>query len=420
MENFEVMQRSQLLSTTQQPNNYKLSILLSSCSVILLFSDPRVLLRTFFGQYAEALGLIILGILFLATVRAFRINNFSVKTYYVAFFIIISIIRAIYSDVPILTIVQMIPTLIGIIALSIIGYQSNFIKHLFIAFSFAMSLHFVSIYIPLDFLKPGYNFSSFYGIFYYEITREFGYTTAPGVLSLYSAMGMSIATVMLSREKKIIWLILLLVSIGCGISTYNRSFISGIVVYIFLLPVIFVKSKKKIVYLFLIIVFILSSFYSLSKTDYADIMKDRFTSTSFERDLETRFKGGHGIIPSLKSVLNNPIMGNQTYNVFLSRIETYNGEEYISPSNGFASILATRGLIFFIPFLIWTITAIVNLYNLSFKSNNDDDKNTSFALLACFLVGQAVCISDALLESFAMLMPLTLGLLIRVEKNNKY
>lgn len=392
---------------------HQVSVTISSLAVVLLFSNPRILLRIFIPEsgIAELVGFIAFVVLLVSTALVRDVGRMNKYGLYIAIFMILSMLRYFYAGYNPAVVIQGFPTLVGAVAITSFGFNQTFIRHLINAFTVAMILHFVSIYVPFGFIASGLDVQTLYGMSSYLVGRSSGFTSAPGVLSLYASVGLAIGLVMLSREKRIMWALLIIASLGCGIGTGNRSFIFGLGAIALVLPVLFVKGHRSLVASGISLGILALAFGLIFfKTTYGERIRARFVGEEIREEIKVRLTGAHGFIPGIKALTVNPFWGTVKYEHRSGRALVFNGEDFVSPSNGYVAIFATRGAIFGGVFLFWTLLACVRLWRVASNADDPMQRLWASALLAGFMVGQVICLFDALLESFVMLMPLAFGL----------
>jgi hypothetical protein len=393
----------------------KMSLVISVCAVLVLFSDPRVLLRVLVpvSGLNEALGLIVAGTLSLAALLVAANSKHGVRwSIALGAYGAASMLRFLVAGYDWQTILQWIPAYLGAAAAAAFGLDHRFVRRMFNALTVAMVLHAISIYVPLEFVKKGLDVQTAYGPSSDLYGRATGFTYAPGLLSLYSSVGFSVGMVMFVSEWKVRWLILVFLSIFCGLGTLNRSFLLGIGTSAFVIPLIWVRlgrAFKKGVALTVVFGGVLVA--TLYATDYYSMMAERLSRDEMERDLEMRFIGKAGTIPALQAVVANPLIGSVAFNPEHERPMVFNGQEFVLVHNGFAWTFATRGMVFGLLFYYWALLAVVRLW----RETGSTDRRRQIcaaALLAGYLVGQAVSLVEAFHETFIMLMPVAVGIAI--------
>ncbi|MBU0614331.1 hypothetical protein KJ766_03580 [Patescibacteria group bacterium] len=401
--------------------HYYVSLSIASCAVILFFCDPRVLLRTIipFPFFAEMVGLLVVILLLISTVLVVPLNRINKYGVYIVIFLVLSMLRFLYAGGDPKVIIQGVPAIIGIVAITSFGFNMTFIRHLMNAFIVAMMLHSIAIYFPIDFIQIGLDAHTQYGASSFLLGRPSGFTVAPGVLALYSSIGLTIGIVMLACEKRINWVILVITSLLCGIGTTNRSFLIAFSICILLIPLLLLKNRQGIFKSLIIacVIALTATVYFMNST-YGERITKRFTGPNFQKDISTRLTDNHGILPSIKAVMGNPFLGSLSFDNPTSQPEVFTGERFVSPSNGYASIFATRGVFFGGLFVFLTLLACKRYWRV-FKSPDPRYRLLGSALFGGLLVGQVVCIFDALLESYIMLMLLAFGLFSKYHRPKK-
>jgi hypothetical protein len=410
------MNKKKMLS---QKLKYRLSFIISSCGVLLLFCNPRVLLRTIFPGtgLAEIIGLFLVIVMFISVSLLFFLNKFRINKYgiFLLIFFGLSQVRLLLAGFSWEILVQDVPVYLMLVAITVYGFNRTFILHLMKAFTFAMVLHFISIYAGLEFIQRGIDLQTQYGISSSLVGRSPGFTQAPGILSLYASVGVAIGLIMFSCERRLLWILLLIASLFCGIGTLNRSFILAVAVFILVLLPIFLKLHHGIIKSVMVfgLIVVISVTILMVNSSYTERLSARFSSSKLETDIDTRLNGSSGLLPIVKAFISSPLIGPLKYNHELGKAVVYVNGEPVSPSNGFASIFISRGFIMGGFFIFWSFLSSLWLWRLSNGVEEPYIRLLATALLAGFFIGQIVCLFDALLESSVMMLLLAFGLTSR-------
>lgn len=398
---------------------YSLSLVITFCGSLLVFCNPVVFLRTIFpvAGLAEIIGFFLFIVLFLSVILLVYSNGLRVNKYgvYLLIFCILSQFVFIISDYSFKILIQSIPTYLILVAITVYGLDITFIHHLIKAFTFAMILHFLSIYSGLDFIQRGIDLNTQYGISSSLVGRSSGFTSAPGVLSLYSSIGVAIGMIMISRERRILWILLLVFSFFCGIGTLNRTFIVAVSLFIIVLfPILMTPHYGLIKSMFLsCFIALLSVIIIFLNGSYTERIFERFESSTLKTDMDVRMKGTSGFLPMINAVLKNPLIGPLRYNHDLGKAVVFVNGTPVTPSNGFVAIFASRGVVFGGLFFFWTYLACLRFWRASNALQEPYMRIFSTALLGGYLVGQIVCLFDALLENSVMMFLILFGLASR-------
>lgn len=409
------------------PINYNLlSTIYASCLVVLLFSNSRILLRTIVpvSGLAETIGVLIafvfcVSVLLMIVLKKYHINKYAV---FFICFATLTMARFSWAGMSWKVVIPDIITWAGVVGIIVFGKKEAFIRLILKAFTITMLLHLFVIVAPFEFVQRGLDITTAYGISHPHhgagilTGRNTGFLSSPGVLSLYSVVGLMVGIVLFCSERRFIWGLLSVVSFLCGILSVSRSFVLGMIVIVIILPFFLAKVR---IYMLALSVLIVGGVIASNYTIYGNRMIERFAVETLQRDVETRLNGEAGFFKCVKAVAVNPFIGSMKYNSFYDRPLIFAGESegYVQAHNGFVNIFATRGVVLGMVFLVWTVFACCRLWQ---TSTNDDVPATyrilCRALLAGFIAGHAVCLVDSLIESFVMLIPLSVGVINMVRK----
>ncbi|MFX0090967.1 MAG: hypothetical protein ACFFBD_04325 [Candidatus Hodarchaeota archaeon] len=325
------------------------------------------------------------------------------------------------------------PFIFSGVFISAISYNKKYIKYFLLAYTVGMVLNAIVVLDPSGYLRNRISLHTFQGTQYFSVIGDFGYRltgfhAAPGVMSLFAVIGLSISMVMiLTKEKRVKWIILALSSFLCGIMTANRSFIVGIcILFIMLILSLLLENgisiKKGLQFFVILILYVSAISYAWNYTTFGKRMAYRFSQEKLERDIATRTVGNASAIKSLQALNLNPLFGSLYIVPSSGAVLVWNGKEIIRPHNGVSKILSTRGLVLGLPFLIFITLSIKNLCVCGFNKFLDtEDRLLARAFFIASVTGNAVCLTDSLIETTPMLMCISYGFLcVKLTKKNYF
>jgi hypothetical protein len=387
-------------------------MLFAATAMVVLFADPRVLLRIAAGPaVAELLGaaavVVMIGILMLLG-GIYRINRYGALLLCFGF---LSFLRYVYAGIDVRVGVQMLPPFIGAAVLTAFGFRSTVIRHLFTALTLAMLLHFVAAFMRVGAIAAGLDVQTSFGADSLLWMRATGFTSAPGVLSLLASVGVAIGLIMFVEERRPLWALLTAASFACGVATLNRSFVAGFATVIFTVPWLALRGRQRLAFTILMpVAAVLLTMLLLTTTEYVASLTERFTGDDFRSAVEMRLTGEAGLLRAAGAAAWNPWLGSMRYSPQHQEVLAYDGHSFVMVHNGIAWVLASRGLIVGGMFLFLSLVAAYQLRRVTKYAAERSDRTLAAALLAGFIAGHAVNLVESFLESFVMLMPVAFGL----------
>lgn len=389
--------------------------ILGTAAVLVLFSDARVLLRVLvpIRGLPEIIAAVAVAAIALGSVALRRREDKGVSwEAMLGAFAAVSLARFLFAGYNWLTVIQWLPAYVGAVGAAAIGSNRSFLKTILTAFAIAMGLHALSIYVPLEFLQEGLDAHTAYGLSTGG-ARHTGLTYAPGFLSLLSSMGIAAGSVLYSSERRIIWAVLLVSSLACGLATLNRSFLGGAavaaVVSAFMTWRIGVRRWSPAA---AFAVLLAALWVGTSETDYGERITERLDEAVLRQDLETRTTGAAGTLLALEAAIRSPLWGSVAFNEIEGRVMVHDGERFVQVHNGFAWVLGTRGFIVGLLFYYWSALAVGRLWKAT-RGPGREERAQMAALLSMYAAGQAVSMFEAFHETYVMLLPVAIGLTLR-------
>jgi hypothetical protein len=390
----------------------RLSLVFAATAVLVLFADPRVLLRIAAGpQVAELVGiaavLTMVGVMVLRG-GIFRVNGVAALLLIFGF---LSLLRFTYAGLDIRVGVQMLPPFIGAAVIAAFGFRSMVIRHLFVALAVAMLLHCAAVFLRIGAIAAGLDVQTQFGATSHLWMRATGFTPAPGILSLLASVGVAIGLIMFLEERRWLWGLLVVTSFACGAATLNRSFVAGFATVAFTVPWLALRGRQRLAFSILMpAIALLLTLVLLTTTEYVASLTERFTGDDFRSSMEMRLTGEAGLLRALGAAAWNPLFGSLRYSHEYRQVLAYDGQQFVMVHNGIAWMLASRGVVIGGMFLIVSLAAAQQLRRVTKHAAARSDRTLAAALLAAFIAGHAVNLVESFLESFVMLMPIALGL----------
>ncbi len=379
---------------------------------LLVFINPRIFLRTFIPDSSVAS---IIGVLMMIILTYFVIKNVNPKridkyTIYFSGFIILLWIKYISVGVPITVIIQDVPTFIALIAIIRFIRDTPFIKNVFIVFSIVMIINVAAIYSPTSLILEGFDKNTGYGYSSFLNNRATGFTIAPGVLSLFSSVGLVMGLIVFSQERKIIWFLLIISSLGCGVASGNRTFIIGLLVATILVPFLIKSNKVKLLYISIVA---LAAMLIISPSnlldDYKYNMSERFSQNELQNAIDVRYTGGSGLLPVLRSAMKHPFFGSIHYDTYKQEIYILDENYRATTSNGLAAMFASMGIMYVSIYIFWTAIAFYRLIRWYRTTNSIFGKTWALAITIGYFTGHLICIFDGLLLNVLMMIFMSIG-----------
>lgn len=252
-----------------------------------------------------------------------------------------------------------------------------------------------------------------YGLsFAMESANRFtGLWPAPGLLALFSA----VVTAYGMARFRIFWnrwdLLLMATGIFLGVASGNRSYFLSLAVTILWImlwrPKTLNRPDGRSSIIFLIVIgILLVGFFVVGGIDVEIIMK-RFLLETLQEDIATRTDGGSGFMPSLRALLQNPVIGSSIYDhIYDDLMVIVDGQRYTT-SNGILSILVNNGIFVGLAFIYVYFGAIYRFRRNYLKPLRSDNDILGAVLFFCIVSVTIICIFDALLQ-----MPIALMIIL--------
>lgn len=401
------------------------------CFIVLisffLFCNPMVILRIFFHDTAGLLiGVICASVLVLLLFRMLLLGYKS-RNYngiLVLFFGIYSMLRFIYAGAEWRwQLVGMIVFIFGAVS-SCHVLDKNFQRSVLYALTLAIFANAIVIIFPPIAVTEGAYWINIMDINTPEDFigggRSLGILGARGMLSLLSVIVLAISIQMIINTRIWAWVFPLITSLFCGFMSGNRSFLFGFIAIIIMTIVLYKFNFRNILISTTMIFFIIICGYNVwSNTIYGDYMYERFFGDTLFEDLNVRLYSEHGIVDVIKNLWYNSFFGSVGVIPGTTNLATFVEKKWYQPHNSFIWIMASRGVIAGVLFIVWTIMATYGFWRLHLKQRiyaSDFNSLPACVWLVAFVAGQFACIADPLLESPVMIFLLGMG----VGLNNNY
>ena len=286
------------------------------------------------------------------------------------------------------------------------------------AFTLAMGLHLFSIFAPIDFIKNGLSAQTAYGVSRYGfntwLARSTGFTQSPGVLAFLSVQGVFVGIAMFHAKRKKQWIVLFILSIVCGILTYNRSFYLVMVIIVFALPM-FVRFNLRSLIVYISFISLLAVLVAVlsNKADFVFALWSRINIDTLEKAVYTRLYGEAGLFRVFEAIKNYPMWGSFEYDDYYNRffIMVNEQKDYVLVHNGVLNIFATRGVVIGLLFVYLIFKSIMGYLKTEGSYMSVSKKNIMRIFFGAFLIGQVFCLFESFSEHMLMLVFMSTGLM---------
>ena len=360
-------------------------------SAIMIFTDPFVFFRFFFNNDIIASIAMIVSVIFLILKFLSFPNDTNNKNKYrkslflIVFFCFYSFLIYLNSSISYSNLFLHSIKLLTFIAVGISFKSYKGRDILFQSMFIALIFHTIAI-LPFDFISDRIdlytNYSSEENIIFGFLKRATGFFTAPGYLILFCSLIIFVSYFRYLKDFQIKYLVIAFI---LGISTFNRSFLIILVIFL-----IFNLKNLKFNFRPLAFAFLILIIYQFNKESfqlYADYITLRFQDDSFEDS--TRLYGASGLFDSLESI---------KLNFFGSAISNNGGSLQLVSDKGFfldphVGIIYLFG-IYGIPMGI-LISIIIT--KLSFLLKYINVKKSFFGV--SFIAVNAICLVEPLMEN---------------------
>jgi hypothetical protein len=397
---------------------------------VLLFFDSRILLRILLGEgIAEVIGFL-LGAVFIIISLLIINRNWSIGSGYtllIALFCFITIARFFVAGINWKVCTFMIlPFLAAIVSVSTANNLKLY-KLIINAILIVILANACVIIFPIDFITQGleqqtdalrsaWTLTSLVG------SRAIGLFSAPGFLSLYASISFGIGITLFYYKRSLMGLVLLLSGLFCGISSGNRSFILGVAVAISCLLIISVRDKtmsflSMLKGLFILVALFGIAFLVISKTEYLETIDLRFSQDVISRDVDTRMYGEFGMISGLNALLDEPLWGALAISPD-GRVGAFDGMYYVQPHNAIVEVLATRGLLMGLIYILFCVNSIRGLYRFLPVCPSEAHHNIA-GLFVGLVTGLSIAMIEPLGEISLMLVLIGLGLGLQAKSKRR-
>lgn len=403
---------------------YWVSLLLAVSVGLLCFTSPRVLFRVVVpvGGFDIIAALFFSGLLAGLAALAFFVfaqNRTRLVLAQLLFFVLATIVLYRAGGVPFSLIVQYLPGWVGVMAYTALGMRPTVLRHLLFALTGAMLLHTFAIYSPFEYFRNAISIQTRADLVLYfkEIgdygSRATGFNAAPGHLSFLSVISVGAATMLLLRERCLIWIVLLVCGFACGFATANRSFILGLVFVAASIPIIDLFLRRKfttILYTAMGLAVIGTTLFVVwQTTEYGRRMDLRFREDIVEEHLYDRLYGEAGQLRAWQVFLQYPIFGNAQVDPYSGNVRVSDGQNTYRPHNGLAQIFASRGIFIGGLMLVWIVVGTLNLFRVVLRYSPTAQATFATAILAAAAGGHAVALVDSFTDKFPLLVLTMLG-----------
>lgn len=391
--------------------------------LLILFFDVRLFFLAISGSAGLAnLGYLIFGVLFLIT-SFYEIftKKFPTVVWYLFIAMATNFLVRIFKgesfeSLSLFIIPLFSPFLIFTTIIRVFSEIDTFIKLLFFSVIIHLSFSIYSLFNP-TFIS---NYTA-YGDNFFIGTRAVGLFPAPGLLSFFSGITFSFGlSSFLHKRVKFFSLLLILTSLSLGLMSGNRSFLlAGIIclllnvmALIFTLDLIDIVKKGVLLFTFILVLVV---FYNYILGSNFQFILERFNEETLTEDFSQRFSGEVGILPGLKTLLENPLLGNTMWDTFSGQFVLVSGAEKITVNNGYIWILTSYGIPMGLLFLIQILRSLRIYFFSSHLWRGKYAERSIFGISLC--TAMVICMSDAFLMSPLFLMLLIFPFSFKININ---
>jgi hypothetical protein len=377
---------------------------------IFFFVDPLVFFRVLVGNDIVSMALVLL-LLATVGVRSFRILKRKVlpKKLKRLFFLfgvyafISSYVRlSLGQDLNYM--VQHELVLVQGLFLFLLLLDSKHRQLLVQAYFVGAFIHAITLIPVFGSLKESLSQNTAYAIGEYSTgiftRRGTGFFNSSGQLSVFAIGGLSLGLFSLTKGRNWFGLLLIANSLFLGIGSLSRSFFLAalIIVFIYILTGSFRNKFKFVSFLFMSLLFMVST---STFSSYFDFIDERF-SLLVQSDQNDRLIGETGVIEAIKAVENYPFFGKPMLYEG-NALWVWNGEIPVRPHNGILFLIGLYGIVLGFPivFLLFRgfkimVKELKTLFFGVFKKRIIQSDNE---FLLGFLAVNLICLVEPLIET---------------------
>jgi len=386
---------------------------------LLFFFDIRILSRVVFFNTTTANILVfaLTGFFVFWLIGALLAQGLKKHEAFFGFLFVFSAARLSVTGVSYTVIAQLFGGYIGVIATLVILRNQESPRILVWGFGLGMLIHAFVIWEPTGILRQlALSNTAYWGafeddIYSFAVQRTIGLWNAPGYLAGFCAVCSGIFSILYTTERKIRWLLILLVALMGGIATGNRSFL----LIMLLVPLLIgAKMKKTAQNIMLIGLLTLAGcvavLWYFKKSGYLDLTKSRFESITLQRDTETRLTGDAGAISGLQIFSRHILLGAYAWDE-LSNSEIVRDEiSAVRPHTAIVQILASRGIVVGGGIIFLEVVAVIGYLRVRRRTDIPiQHRNMYDAFFAGFVFGNMVALVEPILEFYPILVCIGIG-----------
>ena len=246
-----------------------------------------------------------------------------------------------------------------------------------------------------------------------NFSRAVGVYNSPGFLATYSALALGVFVTNTMRTPRPLHVVLATTAVIGGVLSGNRSFLVVLAVAALYIGYRALRETRFVAAAAGGMILIISLAFGLLRTEMInESVVLRLTPDALLEDAETRVSGGAGILPAVRILLRNGLIGAWNRDELADGSEAVQDEfETVRPHMSLIQIFASRGFIFGAVFVWLLLRGILGFQRgLNQLVENSQEKNDLRALRNGIFLAFIVCLSEPLLEFGPVLGVLAVGL----------